>query len=501
MLRPQKGPQEMFVNLWDDNPLVFYGGSAGGGKTYAILLDVLKYVDCPDAYLVFFRNTMKQIERTLWPEAKDMYHNFLHDVDGRILPGAAIKEQAKVIVFPSGAKVEFSFLDNEAEIKKNWQGAQLTGAYFEEFGNHSEFAFNYVRTRMRSKSKYRSFIRCTLNPEPGHFCLKYLARFICQKTGYAIKEFSGKAAYYIFDKGEVITSWDAQEIIDKYPNKKPRKYTFIPSSLKDNPKMMEVNEDYEEDLKSNDPANAELLLHGNWLWKPCANGIFDRSSIKYVDKVPLGCTYIRAWDKASSKPAKEGGTSKQLDPDYTASIKFGKDKDGNIYVMGDYVRDPDGNQIARIRETPGPRDNHIEKQAYSDGDDVVIIMPKDPGQAGVVEVAESSKKLQALGFTVKQDPSPPNKSKRLRFEPFVSACYVGNVYWVKSSFSPAVWDYMILELENFDGDKNNGYHDDLVDVCSSAYTSCQKVKVFKVPHLPDINGHDTLLSAHKTRIK
>jgi phage terminase large subunit-like protein len=504
ILRPQAGPQCDFVNLWDDIPLVFYGGAAGGGKSWAILFDALKYIDCPNTYLVFFRNTVKQIERTLWPEAKDMYGPFITHQSGpnrgKYIGKAQVREKDKVIIFPSGAKVEFSFLDNEADIKKNWQGAQLTGAYFEEFGNHSEFAFNYIRTRMRSKSKYKSFIRCTLNPEPMHFCLKYLTRFIDQKTGLAIRDYSGKMAYYIVDKGETITAWSSEELTDKYPKKKPRRYTMVPSSLADNPAMLANNEDYADDLASNDPANAALLLEGNWLWKPTCNGVWDRSTIVPVNREPMGCTYIRAWDKASSKPSKEGGDSTQLDPDYTASIKFAKDKSDNLYVMGDYVENIDGNQIARIREKPGQRDEHIEKQALLDGIDTIVYFPKDLGQAGVVEYQESAKKLAKLGFTVKQDASVSNRSKRLRFEPFAAACYSGNVYWVRSSFSQSVWDYMLLELENFDGKKNNGYHDDIVDCFSSAYASIQKVKVHRAFALPSINA-PTLLHSHRSRIK
>lgn len=458
------------------------------GKSWAILFDVLKYIDCPKYYAVFFRNTVKQIERTLWPEAKDMYHDFLYDSEGKLIGKAQVREKDKVIIFPSGAKIEFSFLENEAETKKNWQGAQITGCYMEEFGNHSEYNYNYLRTRLRSKSKYKSYMRCTLNPEPNHFVLKYLSRFI-NDAGFSDKELCKRDAYFIFNRGEVVTAWTKEEILEKFPESKPRLYRFVPSSIEDNPIMNSVNESYADDLLANDPANAELLLKGNWKYKPEANGVFDRSTIQVVNKVPNGCRYFRAYDKASSKPAKEGGDSKQLDPDYTCSVLFSKDTDGFVYVLGNYLTNQDGLQIARIREKPGPRDKHIEKQAYFDGEDVSIILPKDPGQAGATEFQESAKKLQEHGFTVLQDPSASNKSKRLRFEPFAAACYTGNVYWVKDSFDEAIWDYMILELENFQGDgKNNGYHDDLVDCFSSAYAYACNKKVIPSFSIPKIDA-------------
>ena len=440
---------------------------------------------------------MKQIERSLWPLAKELYFPFLiyHSgpKKGQFKGKGQIRERDKVIVFPTGARVEFTYLE-DISVVENWQGAEITAAYLDEGSHYGEFSFNYIRTRLRSKSKYKSFMRVSLNPDPNHFILKYLDRYIGD-DGYAMKEYSARPAYFVFNKGELVTSWSYDELVEQFPNSKPRTYTFVPSSLADNPKMLESNPDYADDLQANDPANAEMLLHGNWRYSPAANGFFEASTIQVVDKEPLGCNYIRCWDKASSKPAKEGGDAKQLDPDYTASIMFAKDKDGFLYVLGNYIRDKDNMQIARLREKPGPRDNHIEKQAYHDGQDVTIYLPKDPAAAGAVEFAEASKKLQALGFTVKQDASVSNRSKKLRFEPFAAACYAGNIFWVKNTFDPKVWDYMILELVNFDGDKNNGYHDDLVDCFSAAYASAQSHTVYKAPPVMHIDS-PTLYSQH-----
>jgi len=492
-LKAQPGPQSQFMEIKDNVPLVFYGGSAGGGKSWSLLVHALQFVDCPRFYGVFFRKTVKQLERTLWKEAKKIYGPFLRyqsgTKKGKFIGPAAIKEKDKLIIFPSGAMIEFSYLDADTTTEENWQGAELTAAYFDEFTHFSEFSFNYVRTRMRSDSKYDSFIRCSLNPHPVHFVRKYVDLFIDESTGMADKELAGKSAYFIFDHGELKTSFDKESLLEQYPNKDPREYSFIPSSLADNKKMLEHNKDYASNLEANDPANAAMLLSGNWNYLPAANGVWERSTVQVADKIPMGCSYYRSYDKAASKPAKEGGDSKQLDPDYTCSLLFAKDSDGFIYVAGNYRRDQEGKQIARYREKPGPRDKFIEKQAFYDGEDVRVILPKDPGQAGMSEFQESAKKLQQCGFVVIQDPSPSNKSKQLRFEPFAAACYTGNIYWVKSSFDPAVWDYMMLELENFNPlNKNNGFHDDLVDCCSTGYAVCSRHKVIPSFTLPTINA-------------
>lgn len=98
-------------------------------------MDSLKYIDCPHFYGVYFRKTVKQLERTLWPEAKDMYYPFLIETSGprkgKFKGKAQIREKDKVIIFPTGAKLEFSYLDSDKDCKENWQGSQLTAAYFD----------------------------------------------------------------------------------------------------------------------------------------------------------------------------------------------------------------------------------------------------------------------------------------------------------------------------------------------------------------------------------
>lgn len=104
---------------------------AGGGKSWSLLADALKYIDCPEFYAVFFRKTVKQLRRSLWKEAKKMYMPLIMDANGKFIGKATVKEQDMIIRFPTGATLEFSYLDRDSDAEQNWQGAELSAAYFD----------------------------------------------------------------------------------------------------------------------------------------------------------------------------------------------------------------------------------------------------------------------------------------------------------------------------------------------------------------------------------
>lgn len=45
ILKPQEGPQELFLSTPAD--IAIYGGAAGGGKTYALLLEAVRHTKNP----------------------------------------------------------------------------------------------------------------------------------------------------------------------------------------------------------------------------------------------------------------------------------------------------------------------------------------------------------------------------------------------------------------------------------------------------------------------
>ena len=115
ILKPQPGKQEMFLSSPADTAI--YGGAAGGGKTYALLLENVRHIDNPNFGSVIFRRDSTQItnEGGLWDTAQDIYAQ---------LGGVAKQSPKYIIEFPSGAKITFAHLQYEKHAK-SYQGSQI----------------------------------------------------------------------------------------------------------------------------------------------------------------------------------------------------------------------------------------------------------------------------------------------------------------------------------------------------------------------------------------
>lgn len=73
-IKPQEGPQEQFLASAAD--IAIYGGAAGSGKTWGVLLEPLRHVtETPDFYAVFFRRNTTHIRNPggLWDASMKLY--------------------------------------------------------------------------------------------------------------------------------------------------------------------------------------------------------------------------------------------------------------------------------------------------------------------------------------------------------------------------------------------------------------------------------------------
>ena len=180
---------------------------------------------------------------------------------------------------------------------------------------------------------------------------------------------------------------------------------------------------------------------------PRDGGLFKRHWFPFVGAIPTGARkHVRAWDLAATKKATGNN------PDWTAGVRMSRGGDGSFLIEG----------CRRLRGTPMEVSGLIRSTAATDGKDVTIRIPKDPGQAGVAQAETFVKEL--AGYPVKA--IPPTGDKATRASPAASQAEVGNVSILLTGDPDRdAWIEPFLdEVCMFPG----GTHDDQVDAMADA---------------------------------
>jgi hypothetical protein len=281
VIKPQSGFQEAFLSSSAD--IVIGGGSAGAGKSYSLLLEPLRHIKVPGFGGVIFRRTTPQItnEGGLWDTSYSLY------------PYAGGKPNLSSLTwkFPAGTKIKFSHLEYE-DNKLDWQGTQLPCIGFDELTHFSRGQFFYLVGRNRSTCGVRPYLRATCNPDPDAWVADLLSWWIDQDTGFPIPERSGVIRYFINDANHLVWGATAQEVVEKCPHifSNPelkerniedlvKSFTFIPGSIYENKKLLEVNPAYLGNLLSLDEAEQMQLLKGNWKIRQDGSALFNYQKI------------------------------------------------------------------------------------------------------------------------------------------------------------------------------------------------------------------------------
>jgi hypothetical protein len=144
--------------------LPFYGGGAGGGKSWALLYEPLRHIHNADFGGLIFRRTYPQImqEGGLWDESCDLYN----------LLSAKSNQTDMRWRFPSGASISFGHLQHEKD-RYDYQGAQVAYIGFDELTHFSEKVFWYMLSRNRTTCGVRPYIRATCNPDCDSWVRKF----------------------------------------------------------------------------------------------------------------------------------------------------------------------------------------------------------------------------------------------------------------------------------------------------------------------------------------
>lgn len=489
IIRPQEGAQEIALN--SDANIIIFGGAAGSSKSFTGLMHPLQYINDPNFNGVCFRRVTRQLSG-LWDESKKLYQHFK----------TRVREQALQHIFPSGAKLSFSHMEHTKN-RFDHQGLQYSYVFFDELTHFEEVQFTYLLSRLRSDAQNDSYCFASCNPDCDSWVLKWVEWWL-DEEGYPDPKKRGVKRFYTIIDDQPVFADSAEELKEKYPDFfriynpvtkdyveiEPASITFIGGTIFDNPALIKKEPQYLAKLNALPRIEKARLLHGNWYAREEGSSYFVREWLPEVDSVPAGAIYCRGWDKAGSVPSET-----YRYPDYTASIKLAKDRDGIIYILGDFhqnAKDKGSDVYGRFRRLAGERDKLILEQSQLDGTDCIIVMAKDSGQAGQSEYQASAKKLMQEGFVVKPDPMANNKGKLTKGQPFTSACQNGLVRIVPSSFpNKATLDAFLGELEKFDGERSTATKkDDWWDSIATAFNYISRERNIPSFKLSDVGTKD-----------
>lgn len=246
IFKPNPGPQSDFLASTEFQ--ILYGGSAGGGKSYAMLADPMRYFSEPNFVGLLLRRTNDELKELIW-ESQKLYP--------KAFPGAKFNTQKSTWTFPSGARFWMAYLDRDDDVLR-YQGQSFTWIGVDELTQYSTaFAWNYLSSRVRSsdpKLQPHLAMRATTNPGgPGHQWVKKM---------FIDPEVPGKAFWALDENGEQMTYPDNHEI-EELRGKPLFKRKFIPARLKDNPYLYNDGS-YERSLLGLPEDQKRKLLDGDW---------------------------------------------------------------------------------------------------------------------------------------------------------------------------------------------------------------------------------------------
>lgn len=409
-IRPQPGPQEAFLASSAD--IVIYGGAAGGGKTWGLLVEPLRHVSVGGFGGVIFRRSYPQItnEGGLWDESEQIYPY----LGGRPVRGDMEWRWA------NGFKMAFKHLQYDDTVKE-WQGAQVPFIGWDQLEHFSKYQFFYMLSRNRSTCGVRPYQRATINPDADHWCAGFIQWWWDPETGYPIEERSGVIRWFIQINNQIHWADTQQELIDIYGDPalpaddpeqvQPISVTFIPAKLTDNQILMKKDPGYMAKLKAMSLVEQERLLRGNWKIKPTAGKVFNAGWFEIVDAVPSHGRRVRRWDFAASE-VKMKATKAVDDPDFTASCHV-QYTDGVYYIL-----DATADQI-----NPTAADMMVKNYAKQDGKRTRVRWEEEGGASGKRDSAHLVKLLDgwdARGVRPKGD-------KIVRMKGLAGQAFNGNV--------------------------------------------------------------------------
>lgn len=436
--------QQLFLLQYGEE--VMYGGAAGGGKSDALLMAALQYVDVPGYSALLLRRT--------WPDLSlpgaimDRAREWLADTD------AVPRDGGRTWVFPSGARLTFGYLQHDKD-KYRYQSAEFQFIGFDELTQFQQSTYEYMFSRIRRpnlvclrcrKSVRRygkqwkhssSMNKCDqLLPDP-----KVLAQYGPGTDGTTLFDVPLRMRSAT-NPGGIGHAWVRDHFVDE--ELKSEDALFIPASLHDNPSLDQ--ETYRKNLEHLNPVDRERLMDGDWDVME-EGAFFQRHWFKFLDYRPIEpkIRWMRYWDLAAT-----------ADGDFTAGALVGLTPDGQ-WVLAD---------MRRMQGTPREVERFVHNTAKEDGHHIPIRMEQEPGSSGIMTTDYYRRQI-LVGYDFR--PDRKTGSKESRANPVSSAVEAGNMALVVGAWNREFLDEASLFPY--------GSHDDQVDAMTGAFFCLASRKV------------------------
>lgn len=388
----------------------FYGGSAGGGKSDALLMGGLQYVDVKGYAGIIFRKSYADLTKpgALIDRAKEWLFQFddvkWNEKDKKFEFFERVGPHKETISI-----LQFGYLESTND-KYNYQGGEYQYIGFDELTHIDRDSYLYMFSRLRrlKGAQVPLRIRSASNPPDD-------------------------------DSG----LWVKERFIDEGPSKGR---IFIPAGMDDNP-YLDI-EGYEESLQELDPVTRARLRDGNWDIVRKGN-MFKRDWFQPVETLPPGRKRVRFWDMAASDEEKAKRKNKSREPDYTVGLLMSK------YMDTYYIED-----IVRVRSRPAETEKLQLRTARQDTHATIIREEREPGSSGIA-VIDSKKRNLLRGFNY--DEVHSTGTKIARANPLSAAAERGQIKYLIGCRNI---EEFFNEAESFPG----GIHDDMVDAASGAFS-------------------------------
>jgi len=235
-----------------------YGGSAGGGKSEALLMGALQYIEVPFYAAIILRRSYSDLMQPggLLDRAMEWHETWWGDL-------VKYENSQHTFHFPSGASLTFGYI-GQINTQEKYQGGEYQFIGFDEVTQHHPYYYTYMFSRCRKK-------QCAMHegrvvdgePAPLPFSKEC---YQCQKYAGVAKvplrirctaNPGGRGGEWVKDRFSITKNEETGRWYGANP-KRP----FLPAGLSDNPYIDQKT--YTENLMQLPETERNQLLHGDW---------------------------------------------------------------------------------------------------------------------------------------------------------------------------------------------------------------------------------------------